>query len=211
MKGKLIIISSPSGGGKGTLIKEVLKRIPNLAYSVSMTTRARRPAEEDGRDYNFVTKEQFEAFRAEGGFLEYAEVHDYCYGTSAALTGQLIDAGNDVILEIDVQGAATVMEKVTDAVSIFILPPSFEALAERLRRRATEDDAQLDLRLRNSFGEVSRFNEFEYVVINDNVPDAVARLECVILGERQRRARQTEAIQDILISFDTSKQSLRRD
>lgn len=211
MKGNLIIISSPSGGGKGTLIKEVLKRVPDLAYSVSMTTRSRRPGEEDGRDYNFVTKEQFDSFRREGGFLEYAEVHGHCYGTSASLTRELTDAGNDVILEIDVQGADSVVEKVPDAVSIFILPPSFEALAERLRRRATEDAAQLELRLRNSFDEVSRYSNFEYVVINDNLEDAAAKLESVILAERQRRTRQTEAIQDILISFDTSKQSPGQD
>jgi len=211
MKGKLIIISSPSGGGKGTLIKEVLMRIPDLAYSVSVTTRGRRPGEADGRDYNFVTRAEFDAFRLEGGFLEYAEVHGNYYGTSAAVTQELTDAGNDVILEIDVQGAAAVMENIPDSISIFILPPSFEALAERLRARATEDAAQLSLRLRNSFDEVNRYSRFDYVVINDNVPDAVRRLESIILGERQRRTRQTGVIKDILVSFDTSKQTLSQD
>jgi guanylate kinase len=211
MQGNLIIITSPSGGGKGTLIREILQRVPNLAYSVSLTTRERRTGEVDGHDYNFVTKDEFEKFRQEGGFLEYAEVHGNYYGTSAAMTERLMAEGKDVILEIDVQGAARVVAKVPEAVSIFILPPSFEALADRLKRRATENADQLMLRLRNSFGEVSRYSEFEYLVINDNVPDAVRRLESVILGERQRRARQTEAIRDILISFEASKHALGRE
>lgn len=211
MTGKLIIITSPSGGGKGTLIREILQRVPDVGYSVSLTTREQRPGEVDGRDYRFVSKDEFEAFRVSGGFLEYAEVHGNCYGTSIAMTRELIDAGKDVILEIDVQGAADVHAKVPDAISIFILPPSFEALTERLRRRATEKPEELALRLRNSFDEVSRYSEFEYAVINDNVPDAVKRLESIILGERQKRARQTEVINDILISFDVSKKTLGQD
>lgn len=211
MTGKLIIITSPSGGGKGTLIREILQRVPNIGYSVSLTTRTQRPGEVDGRDYRFVTKAEFEEFRVNGGFLEYAEVHGNCYGTSRAMTRELIDAGKDVILEIDVQGAADVHAKVPDAVSIFILPPSFEALAERLRRRATEKPEELALRLRNSFDEVNRYSEFEYAVINDNVPDAVKRLESIILGDRQRRTRQTGPINDIIISFDASKRAFGQD
>jgi guanylate kinase len=205
MKGNLIIISSPSGGGKGTLIKEILRTVPDIGYSVSLTTRPQRPGEVDGEHYNFVSREQFEAFRSDGGFLEWAEVHDNYYGTSAALTERMTAEGKDVILEIDVQGAAWVLTRAPDAVSIFIMPPSFEALTHRLTARATETPEQLSLRLRNSFDEVMGYTNFEYVVVNDDIPIAARRLESIILAERQKRIRQTEAIKDILNSFDTSK------
>src|SRR6187549_236086 len=168
MNGNLVIITSPSGGGKGTIIKEILKSVPELEYSVSLTTRAPRLGEVDGRDYRFVTVEEFNMFRDRGGFLEYAEVHGNYYGTSREQISEQTAAGNDVILEIDVQGAAEVLAKAPHAVSIFILPPSYEALAERLRSRNTESPDQLALRLRNSVMEVSRYSEFEYLVINDN-------------------------------------------
>ena len=205
MKGNLIIISSPSGGGKGTLIREILRAVPNIGYSVSLTTRPQRPGEVDGEHYNFVSREQFEAFRAECGFLEYAEVHANYYGTSRALTEKLTSEGKDVILEIDVQGAAWVLSRVPDAVSIFIMPPSFEALTHRLTARATETPEQLSLRLRNSFDEMMDYKNFEYVVVNDDIPTAARRLESIILGERQKRIRQADAIKDILDSFDVSK------
>jgi guanylate kinase len=205
MNGNLVIITSPSGGGKGTIIKEILKSVPDLEYSVSLTTRAPRLGEVDGRDYKFVTVEEFNMFRELGGFLEYAEVHGNYYGTSREQISEQTAAGNDVILEIDVQGAAEVLAKAPDAVSIFILPPSYEALAKRLRSRNTESPAQLALRLRNSVMEVSRYSEFEYLVINDNLTDAVDRVRSIILGERQRQTRQTEAIHAILDSFDASK------
>ena len=205
MNGSLVIITSPSGGGKGTIIKEILKSLPDLEYSVSLTTRAPRVGEVDGRDYMFVTVEEFNAFRDQGGFLEYAEVHGNYYGTSRARIAEQTAAGKDVILEIDVQGATEVLSKAPDTVSIFILPPSYEALAGRLRSRNTESPDQLALRLRNSIIEVSRYSEFEYLVINDNLTDAVDRVRSVILGERQRRTRQTEAIHAILDSFDSSK------
>lgn len=207
MKGNLIIITSPSGGGKGTLITELMKRGVGIGYSVSFTTRPMRPDEIDGRDYSFITVEEFEKRIAENEFLEYARVHGNYYGTSRARVESLIGDGVDVILEIDVQGAADVLAKLPDSVSIFILPPSFEALALRLRSRKTEDPEQLALRLRNSFDEVKRYSEFEYVVINDSIADAVRRLESIIVGERQRQTRQKEAIKDILDSFDASKKS----
>ncbi len=205
MKGNLIIISSPSGGGKGTLIKEILRTVPDIGYSVSLTTRPRRAGEVDGKHYNFVSRDEFEAFRADGGFLEWAEVHDNFYGTSRALTEKMTAEGSDVILEIDVQGAAWVLTRVPDAVSIFIMPPSFEALTHRLTARATETPEQLSLRLRNSFDEMNGYTNFEYVVVNDDVLTAAGRLKSIILGERQKRIRQTEAIKDILSSFDVSK------
>ena len=204
MKGNLIIISSPSGGGKGTLIKEVLERVPNLGYSVSLTTRAPRFGEEDGRHYHFVTKEEFEKEISQGGFLEYAEVHGNLYGTSRSQIQRITDSGRDIILEIDVQGADLVMEQVPNAVSIFILPPSYETLRARLTARATEGSKDLDVRLKNSHFEVARFNLFKYVVINDEVHSAAGKLASIIVAERQLCVRQSESIKGILDSFERS-------
>ncbi len=205
MQGNLIIISSPSGGGKGTLIKAILKTVPNIGYSVSYTTRAMRVGEQDGKDYFFVSRAEFEWLIEQGEFLEYAAVHGNFYGTSLNQVKKEIEAGHDIILEIDVQGAAKVRTKIPEAVSIFILPPSFEVLAARLAARATEKKEELALRLKNSFGEVNRFSEFEYVVVNDAVEQATFDLQLIILAERLKRVRQSRAIQGILDSFDESK------
>jgi guanylate kinase len=204
MKGNLIIISSPSGGGKGTLIKEILKTVPNIGYSVSFTTRERREGEENGRHYYFVSEEKFEELIAQGEFLEYARVHGNYYGTSIKQVNGEIDLGRDIILEIDVQGAESVLKNLPEAVSIFILPPSFEVLKMRLSNRGTEKKKDLDLRLKNSHDEVHRFKEFEYVVINDSVEHASSDLRAIILAERLKRDRQMGSIQVILDSFDVS-------
>ncbi|MDQ3063568.1 MAG: guanylate kinase [Acidobacteriota bacterium] len=205
MKGNLIIISSPSGGGKGTLIKAVLKTVPNVGYSVSYTTRAMRVGEIQGKDYFFVSPAEFETLIEQGEFLEYATVHDNFYGTSLNQVKKEIEAGHDIILEIDVQGAANVRTKIPEAVSVFILPPSFKVLAARLTARATEKKEDLALRLKNSFAEVNRFSEFEYVVVNDAVEQATAHLQTIILAERLKQVRQSRVIQAILGSFDESK------
>jgi guanylate kinase len=204
-KGNLIIISSPSGGGKGTLIKEVLKIVPNIGYSVSFTTREMRVGEQNGLDYFFVTRAEFESLIGQGEFLEYAEVHGNFYGTSINQVQNKIYSGQDVVLEIDVQGAEIVRRLMPEAVNIFILPPLFEVLRNRLKARATEKLKDLEIRLRNSFAEVERVNEFDYVVINDDVSVATTDLQTIILAERLKRIRQTEAIQSILDSFDASK------
>ncbi len=201
MKGNLIIISSPSGGGKGTLIKEVLGTVPNLSYSVSLTTRKIRDGEQEGKDYFFVTPEKFKELINEDGFLEFAEVHGNYYGTLISTIQTESNAGRDIILEIDVQGAESVLAKMPEAVSIFILPPSYECLRERLTKRATESSDELDIRLKNSVAEVNRYTEFQYVIINDEIGDAVLNLTSIILAERQKRTRQTESIQCILNSF----------
>lgn len=201
----MIIISSPSGGGKGTLIKQVLRTVPEIAYSVSYTTRGCRDGEVNGIDYFFVSQGDFEQRVASGDFLEYAKVHGNHYGTSRSLVESLIEQGKDVILEIDVQGAAWVRRKMPSSVSIFILPPSFEVLRARLTARATEGMDALALRLRNSFEEVKEFSRFGYVVVNDDIASASARLASIILAERQRPDRQMPAIKDILDSFDVSK------
>jgi guanylate kinase len=207
MKGNLIIITSPSGGGKGTLIREVLLSVPDIGYSISYTTRPMRVGEEDGRDYFFVSPEEFEHLRSENQFLEWAEVHGKLYGTSRATVKEIIDSGRDVILEIDVQGAKIVLEKMPEAVSIFIMPPSFEVLRARLTARATEGENELNTRLKNSFTEVREYEFFEYVIINQELFRAAAELKTVILSERLRRIRQTDAIYDILSNFDVSKLS----
>jgi guanylate kinase len=205
MKGNLIIISSPSGGGKGTLIKEVMDAIPDVGYSVSYTTRRPRTGEEHGRHYYFVSSAEFQKHIADDGFLEYAEVHGNMYGTSREQTERMTAEGKDVILEIDVKGADAVMAALPDAVSIFILPPSYEVLKARLTTRATEGSEELALRLKNAYGEVIQFSKFKYVVVNDEVMSAARNLSAIILAERQRRDRQTHEIQGILDSFDPSK------
>lgn len=205
LKGNLIIISSPSGGGKGTLIKEVLEALPDVGYSVSLTTRAPRFGEEDGKHYYFVSKLKFEEKINSDGFLEYAEVHGNWYGTSRKQTENMTNAGKDIILEIDVQGAIQIMEKMPEAVSIFIMPPSYEVLKARLTSRATEDLDALNLRLHNSYTEVMEYSRFEYVVINDEVRLAARKISSIICAERNRRVRQTESVQGILDSFGVVK------
>ena len=137
-RGMLIVVSSPSGGGKGTLIDRVLKTVPNVSYSVSFTTRAPRPSEKDGREYFFVDRSTFEEMIERGDFLEWADVYGQLYGTSSTQVERERAAGHDIILEIDVQGAESIRDKIPDAVSIFILPPSFELLRERLLARGTD-------------------------------------------------------------------------
>lgn len=205
MKGNLIIISSPSGGGKGTLIKEVMEAIPDVGYSVSYTTRQPREGEEHGRHYYFVSHAEFQHHIDDDGFLEYAEVHGNRYGTSREQAARMTAEGKDVILEIDVQGADAVMKKVPSAVSIFILPPSFEVLKARLTTRATEGSDELALRLKNSYDEVIQYSKFQYVVVNDEVMAAARNLGAIILAERQRRDRQENLVRGILDSFDPSK------
>jgi len=205
MRGNLIIISSPSGGGKGTLIKEVLEALPEVGYSVSLTTRPPRFGEEEGRHYHFVTKRQFEEEIANDRFLEFAEVHGNLYGTSRIQADRMMNEGQDVILEIDVQGALQVMEKVPEAISIFIMPPSFDVLKARLISRATEKDEDLELRLCNSHDEIEQFTRFDYIVVNDHIAVAARKLASIILAERQHMDRQKETVQGILDSFGSSK------
>jgi guanylate kinase len=200
-RGMLVVVSSPSGGGKGTLIRRVLKSVPNLGYSVSFTTRPQREGETDGRDYHFISVAEFEAMIAAGEFLEWAHVHGKLYGTGRAQVGRELAEGRDIILEIDVQGAASVRALLADAVSVFILPPSFEVLRERLIARGSESTDELALRLRNARGEVEHYREFDYVLINDDAERAAAQLASIIYAERARRERQEQASKIVLASF----------
>ena len=202
--GTLFVVSSPSGGGKGTLIRRALRTVKGLGYSVSWTTRAPREGERHGVHYHFVAPEEFERMRAEGGFLEHALVHGNLYGTARAAVERETASGRDVILEIDVQGAASVRRLMRDSVSVFILPPSFEVLRERLRRRQTEGEAELALRLLNARGEVEQYRDFDYVILNDEVERAAAQLASIVYAERSRRRRQEALAQSVLATFPES-------
>ena len=212
MTGRLIIISSPSGGGKGTLIKEVRGMMPDLGFSVSHTTRPQRFGEEEGREYFFVTREDFERRIGNGEFLEYADVHGNLYGTSISESEKAVSTGKDLIVEIDVQGAVQIMEKLSDSVvSIFILPPSFEVLRARLTSRGTEGEAELNTRLKNAFNEVLQYSKFKYVIINEDVSTASRQIASIMTAERQMLDRQTDAIQGILDSFGAWKHRFEGD
>lgn len=200
-RGMLVVVSSPSGGGKGTLIRRVLKTVPQLGYSVSFTTRPPRAGEEDGRDYFFISPEKFGAMIEAGDFLEWAQVHSHHYGTGRAQVENELSRGRDIILEIDVQGAESVRKLIPAAVSVFILPPSFEVLRERLTARGSERADYLALRLRNARGEVERYQEFDYVIINDDADVAASRLASIIYAERARCERQTEVAERVLVTF----------
>jgi len=199
-RGMLIVVSSPSGGGKGTLIDRVLKTVPGLAFSVSYTTRAPRGSEENGREYFFVDEPTFRAMIERGDFLEWADVYGHLYGTSASQVERERVAGRDIILEIDVQGAESIRRKVPDAISIFILPPSFDLLRNRLIARATDSAADLERRLKGAPAEVAQYKMFDYVILNDDINRASQQLAAVIYAERARGERQkinfSEALED---------------
>lgn len=200
-RGILFVVSSPSGGGKGTLIRLVLNKLANLSYSVSFTTRAPRSGEVDGREYFFVTREKFEEMVARHEFLEWAQVHGKLYGTGHRQLTQEISDGKDIVLEVDVQGAASVRALVDDAVSIFILPPSFAVLKERLVSRGTDSAEELELRLRNASTELEHYSNFQYVIINDDLDQAADQLASIVCAERARLSRQEPRVKQLVDSF----------
>lgn len=200
-RGQLFVVSSPSGGGKGTLIRWVRNHVPGISYSVSWTTRRPRPREVDGVHYHFVTDDEFDEMRRGGGFLEWAVVHGNLYGTARNVVEQEMSEGHDIILEIDVQGAESVRRTLSNVVGVFILPPSFEVLAERLTKRGTDLSEDVALRLRNARGEVEKYREFDYVVINDEAERAARQLASIVYAERARREHQEWAARRVLATF----------
>ena len=205
-RGMLIVVSSPSGGGKGTLIDRVLKTVPDLAFSVSYTTRAPRGSEQNGREYFFVDEPAFRAMIDRGEFLEWADVYGHLYGTSASQVARERAAGHDIILEIDVQGAESIRHKVSDAISVFILPPSFELLRKRLVARATDSAADLQRRLQGAPAEVAQYEHFDYVILNDDINRASQQLAAVIYAERARRERQEVTLREALEDFGAASE-----
>jgi guanylate kinase len=200
-RGTLFVVSSPSGGGKGTLIQRVLDVVPNLSYSVSFTTRAPRPGEINGREYFFISREVFDEMVAGGEFLEWACVHGNYYGTAKRQVVEETAAGIDIVLEVDVQGAESVRQLLLDSVSIFILPPSYEVLKNRLIARGTDTPEELDVRLRNAPKELRQYSAFDYVIINDEVGRAAAQLASIIYAERANRVRQEKLVREVIEKF----------
>jgi guanylate kinase len=191
-RGSLFVIAAPSGAGKTSLVKAVLARDPSLRVSISHTTRKQRETEVPGRDYNFVTVDEFRELIAAGEFLEHAQVFDNFYGTSRAQVEALRVAGHDVILEIDWQGAQQVRKASPDCKSIFILPPSRAELEGRLRNRKTDSDQVIDRRLRDAVADMSHYAEFDCVVVNDDFETAVAQLLDILRGNPGYASKRPE-------------------
>lgn len=181
-RGRLFVIAAPSGAGKTSLVKALLERKPELAVSISHTTRRKRPTEADGREYHFVSKEDFNRLRDEGAFLEHAEVFDNSYATGRDTVERLLAAGKDVILEIDWQGAQQVRKALPDAETVFILPPSRRSLEDRLRKRMTDSEEVIQRRLRDAVTDMSHWKEFKYVVVNDDFDRAAGELVAIVEG-----------------------------
>jgi guanylate kinase len=199
--GLLFVVSAPSGAGKTSLVAALLERDPALALSVSYTTRARRSGEVDGKHYHFVDHARFERMIAEGAFIEYARVFDNAYGTAESSLRETLDSGQDLLLEIDWQGARQVRERFPEAVSIFIVPPSLAALEERLRGRGQDSDMIIGERMAKARDELSHWDEYGYLVVNDRFEQALGALGAILQAERLRTPRQAAREQDRLRSM----------
>src|SRR5882724_10875984 len=201
-RGRVFIVSAPSGSGKSTLVAKLLAEVPDLVFSISYTTRKPRGNERNGVEYFFVTEPVFEKMIAEGQFVEYAQVFDHYYGTARHTLEAALEPGKDLLLDIDTEGASQVRTKLPDAVSIFIMPPSFEALHERLKRRQLDNEETIQKRLRwASEIEVHRFKSYDYVVINEDLKLSLNLMRSIIAAERCRRERMTQRVENIIKSF----------
>ena len=199
--GLLFIVSAPSGTGKTTLVERLVGEVPRLTMSRSYTSRPARAGETDGVDYNFVTRNRFEEMVATGDFLEWAEVFGNLYGTCASDTERLLASGEDVVLVIDVQGARKVRATKLPHVAIFVLPPSYEVLEKRLRGRSKDSDAAIQKRLEVAREEVSMFEQYDYVVINDQLESCVERIKSIVMDERSKQQCMRDKALDILRTF----------
>lgn len=183
----VFIISAPSGSGKSTLTNDLLKLVPNLEFSISYTTRNPRGSEQNGKQYHFITMDEFNRMIQAGEFLEYAKVHDNCYGTAREFLREAGRKGNDLLLDIDVQGAAQIKRNLTDAISIFVLPPDRKTLEWRLRNRSEDPEDVIQRRLRTAGREIEEYDKYDYVLINDTLEVACEKLRAIVLSERLRR------------------------
>jgi guanylate kinase len=206
-RGIMLVVSSPSGAGKTTLTRALLKDEPKVSLSISVTTRDRRPSEAEGVHYKFISKREFEILRDAGELLEWAEVHGNFYGTPRAPVEQALTEGRDVLFDIDWQGTLQLYEKVrSDVVSVFVLPPTAEELKERLVRRAEDTPEVVKRRLRNALEEIPHWTEYDYVLVNQDLQESLTRLRAVLTAERLKRVRQ----QDIANFIDELLTDLRK-
>jgi guanylate kinase len=201
----VFVFSGPSGTGKTTLAWEVVRQVQGTEFSVSYTTRPPREGEQDGIDYHFVSRPEFERRRRAGELVEWAEVFGNVYGTDRSDLQRVISAGRDIVLDIDIQGAVQVRSAMRDAVLVFILPPDFEALRRRLVGRATDPEDVIAHRLAAARSEIERASDFDYLVVNDTLEDAASRLRAIVHAERQKRFRQEAALRRVLDSFPAEK------
>lgn len=202
-KGLLVVLSAPSGGGKGTILKELFSRDENLRLSISATTRKPRPGEEHGKQYYFISREEFEALIAEGRMLEHAEYVGNYYGTPKDPVVEWTGEGRDVVLEIEVQGGAQVKKLMPECVSIFILPPSMRVLGERLRGRGTEEESTVLKRLETARKEIPCAKDYDYIVYNDRLEDAVEDIRAILRAEKLKYSRNTDSIERVLNDAET--------
>jgi guanylate kinase len=201
-RGLLFVVSAPSGTGKTTLVERLVEAVPALAKSRSYTSRARRPGELDGVDYNFISRASFEGMAREDAFLEWADVFGHLYGTGRQDTERQLVAGTDVVLVIDVQGARHVRTRLTDTVGIFVLPPSQAVLEARLRGRCQDEEAAIVRRLAQARTEVSAASAYDYVVVNDDLGRCVAEMASIVAAERARLDRRRAVIDAVAATFD---------
>lgn len=206
-RGLLIVLSGPSGAGKGTICSRLRAEMPNLTYSVSMTTRQPRVGEVEGVNYFFRDKEEFEELLKEDAFLEYAKVYDNYYGTPKKHVMDLLDQGKSVLLEIDIQGAMQVKERYSDAIFIYIVPPSLTELSARLRGRATDSEEVIDKRLSLACSELALAHRYDYIVVNDNLDEATEKTASILRAESCKISRNKEKIQFIYKQYMDSKEN----
>jgi guanylate kinase len=200
-QGSIIVISAPSGAGKSTLIKRLMAASPGLCFSISYTTRAPRAAEKHGRDYFFVSRQVFERMVRRDEFVEWADVYGHLYGTAQKQLQTAQEEGQDILLDIDVQGHQQVRQRLPEAVSVFILPPSFEELSRRLRHRHSDAPEEIEHRLQTAREEIARWAEYDYVVVNDHLKDATQALRAIVRAAHFRRPSQAGRVEKILGTF----------
>ncbi len=202
----VVVVSAPSGAGKTTVLVRALRELGGIRFSVSHTTRAPRGAERDGVEYHFVDRAAFERLREAGGLLEWAEVHGNLYGTGVAELEKARAAGVDILLDVDVQGAEQVRRRIPEAVTVFILPPSYEVLEQRLRSRGQDDEATIRRRLAAAGQEIDRFERYDYAIVNDYLDGAVEELKSIVRAARCRVAVMRDRVQAIERTFTTVKE-----